>query len=127
LFAQVRTNGNILEVRIDRAQPARGRYRQIKGRVHAAFLVNQLWQGVNVSALKLRIFTILLYAFNNGVHPFQLLQHVRGSTVVSGFAFFADFPWQVKLNEKNVAQLRRTAYVELLVGVTIDGLFNIAD
>ena len=76
LPSQLRPNGNILQVRVDRRQPSRRRGRRLKGRMHARIRVGQQRQRVYVIRLQLRQVTELQHQPRHFMLLRQLLQHI---------------------------------------------------
>ena len=87
LAAQLGADGNVLQIRIDRGEPAGGRGRGLKRGVHARVRVGQQRQRVDVIRLQLGEMAVFEHQPRNFVLLGQILQHIlRGG---DGFAFAA--------------------------------------
>ncbi len=85
--AQLGADGNVLQIRIDRREPAGGRGRGLKRGVHARFGIGQQRQRVDVIRFQLGQMPVFEHQARNFVFLGKKLQHVlRGG---NGFVFAA--------------------------------------
>ena len=81
LPSQLGAHGNVLQIRLRRAQAARGRAHLIKVGVHAALFVAKLNQRIDVGGAQLGILAVLQNLRTHRVLFCQLLQHLRAGGV----------------------------------------------
>ena len=118
LAAALGAHRNVLQVRIVRAEPARGRHHLVERRVHAAGLrMHHLRQGVDVRVLQLGVLPILDDLGRQRMQPGQLFQHVG---VGAAAALGALEHRQLVLVEQDLLQLLGRADVELAAGQLVD-------
>ena len=80
LSTKLRTDGNILQVRLSRGETAGSCTGLLEGGMHHALLVGQLQKAIHIGRLEFRDLTVVKDIVNNGVITAELLQHlcVRG-------------------------------------------------
>ncbi len=113
LAPQLRANGNVLQIRIDRRQPARRRGRRLKRGVHARFRIGQQRQRIDVIRFQLRQMPVFQHQPRHFMLLRQLLQHILRRR--DGLAFAATHRRrQPQMREQHHAQLLRRIDVEPL-------------
>ena len=118
--AEFGADGNVLQVRVLRRQPAGGGIRRVEGGVQAArAVVEQQWQRVHVSGFQLGELPVFQHQARDFVLGGQAFEHVHGGGDSFPFAVFHRLG-QVELVEQNVAKLLGRVDVEFLSGKLVD-------
>ena len=116
LAAELRADGDVLQVRVGGRQSARRRDHVLEGRVNAAVVRDLLDEAVGVRALELGHGTEIEDGVDDRVLATELFQHVR----VRGVAAF-------RLLARRQAELVKEDLPELLGGVDVEFLPGIAE
>ena len=122
LAAQLRADGDVLEVRIVRREAAGGGHRLVEGGMDAVRLrVDQRRQGVDVGGLELGELTVLKDEVDGGVDAAQGVEHEGiGGVAQLGAARVGE----AQLLEEHVRKLLRRGDVELMPHFGVDLLLQ---
>ena len=124
LRAQVRPDGDILQIWVCGGKPPGSRHQILEGGVNTPIGANNLHQAVSIGALEFGQHPVVHNGRNNGVLVLELFQHIG----IGGIAGFGLLPGgQAQLFEEQGSQLLGRLDIEGTIGIAVNQCLAVRD